>query len=603
MSASALLLVGLAVGAGMLAQSLAARFSLPGVVLLLATGVLLGPDLLGLFDPAVFGDGRRDLVSLAVTVILFEGGLGLDATRLREHQRTLVLLVTLGAAISMAGGALAAHLVLGLPREVALLYGAIMIVTGPTVVTPLLARLTVTPRVRQLLVSEGVLIDPVGAVIAIVAAEWVVGRHEFLESGWRVLAPLGVGAALGVAAGLAVGWLLRRRFFPDELAGPSVLGLVLLVAGIANDISPEAGLMSAVALGVTIANTNAGQLGRLREFKEALTVVLLAFLFVLLGAALRLREVQALGLEALGVVAILAWVARPLAIAVCTLGSGLSARERAFAAWICPRGVVAAAVAGLFRILLDGAGIPGGSELEALVFVTIVATVAVQGLTAGVVARSLGIDFPALAGTIVVGADRLGRLLAHTLVERGRDVTLLDRNPWLCRVARGEGLEAQEGDAFSAETLEEVGIRHTDTLVAITRNAPLNELVVQRVRERYRVERLLALGAEEREGRSRGRAQPFPGSFPGVDATNTQLRTGALEVVEYVVPEGEAVGRPLGELPFAKGEFALVLERGASGVVATADQTLAEGDHLWCARPKDAPAGLGGLLAEAERGA
>jgi NhaP-type Na+/H+ or K+/H+ antiporter len=593
MSGSALLLIGLAIAAGMLAQNVAARISMPSVVLLLATGVLLGPDLLGLFDPGVFGAARGELVSLAVTVILFEGGLGLDAGRLREHQRTLLLLVTVGGAISLAGGALAAHSVLGLSWEVALLYGALMIVTGPTVVTPLLARLTLTPRVRQLLVSEGVLIDPVGAVIALVAAEWIVGRHELVASGWRVLAALGVGGALGVGAGLAAAWALRRGWVADQLVGPSVLGLVLLVAGLANGISPEAGLMSAVAQGVTLANSNAGGLGRLREFKEALTLVLLSFIFVLLGAALHLDDVRSLGWGALGVVAIVAWIARPLAIFAATLGSGLPANERLFMAWICPRGVVAAAVAGLFHLLLDEAGIPGGSELEALVFITILATVVVQGLSAGFVARRLGLDFPALAGTLVVGADRLGRLLARVLASRGRDVVLIDRNPWLCRVAREEGLEACEGDALAAETLEQAGIRHADTLVAITRNASLNELIVQRARERFRLERLLCIAAERRD--------PFPGRFPGIDAANTALRAGGLRVVEYEVGDGGAGGKPLADLPYGEGEFALVLERGVSSAVATGGQTLDPGDRLWCARPAQGSSGLTALLVERPR--
>jgi NhaP-type Na+/H+ or K+/H+ antiporter len=589
-SESAFYQTAVAVAAGMAAQAVAVRAAIPSIVVLLVTGVVIGPQVLGLFDPSVFGAGGPALVSLAVTVILFEGGLALDVQRLRQQQRSLLLLLTLGAAISMVLGTLAAHLLLDMPLPIATLYGATMIVTGPTVVTPLLSRLTVPRSVRELLVSEGVLIDPIGAIVAIVAIDAVIGNHGVLTFGWLVLARLAVGAVVGVVAGLALAVVLRRGWIPEELINPAVLGGVLLASACASRFSTESGLMAAVAQGIVLANVGLRELGRLREFKEALTVLLLSFLFVVLAAGLDLGSVRALGWWAIAVVMVVIWIARPLAVFAATAGSSLALRERLFVAWICPRGIVAAAVVGLFRILLDQAGIPGGGDLEALVFVTVAFTVALQGLSAGPVARLLGLDHPTLQGTIIVGADHFGRLLGRLLTGLSRQVVMIDKSPALCRSARAEGLPVYEGDALSPDALEEIGARYADTVVALTRNPELNALVIQRVRQNFRVERALALGA------GGGADGLVPNRFPGIDEVNLLLQHHRLRVVEYAVPPGDAAGRRLDELPYGDSEFALLIQRGAGVLVATGTQRLAAGDHFWCAKPMGAASPLATLL-------
>jgi NhaP-type Na+/H+ or K+/H+ antiporter len=354
--------------------------------------------------------------------------------------------------------------------------------------------------------------------------------------------------------------------------------------------------MAAVAAGVTLGNSGVRDLGRLREFKEMLSLILLSFVFVLLAAELRVEDVRALGFEGLLVVAVLTFVCRPLSVFAATLGSDLSVRERLFMAWICPRGIVAVAMAGLFRILLDEAGIAGGGALQALVFVTVGVTVTLQGLTARPLARALGVDFPNLHTTIVIGADRLGRVLVRLLGQHRFDPVLLDNNPWLCRAARAEGFSACEGDALSVEALEQAGAGRADTVVALTRNPELNALVAQRVRENFRVERLLAWTGEPAEGAPPA-LQPFPGRFPGVDEVNAALRADHYVAIECEVREEGAVGMRVGELPWAEDEFALLVQRGQAVVIVTADHKLAKRDRLWCLKPKSRPSSLATLLA------
>ena len=558
----------IAIAAGLIAQAVAVQIAVPGIVLLLVVGVVLGPDLLGVVQPSVFGAGRADLVNLAVTVILFEGGLGLDLARLRRHQRTLVLLLTVGAAISMVGGALAAHMLLGFSWSTAVLFGALMIVTGPTVVTPLLSRLTIDREVRELLISEGVVIDPIGAVVAIAALDYVVGQHGGGTS-VPVLAPLMVGGFAGVVAGFGMVHALRQHWIAEDLVNGCVLASVLLVAALANGIVADAGLMAAVAQGVTMANARLRVLARLREFKETITVILLSFLFVVLAADLRVAKLLALGWGAFGVVAILIWVARPLAVALSTIGSEFSARQRMFVAWICPRGIVAAAVAALFRIKLDDAGLPGGDALEALAFVMIALPIAVQGFTVRPVARGLGLAEPSVRGMLVIGADHFGRFLARLLVALDRQVVLIDRSPMLARRARKEALTVYEGDALSVDALEEAGARYADTIIAVTGNQELNSMVVERARGSFRIERALAVTTDPEAEGVPGDTDVFPGEFPGLDDVNRLLRRRQLRVAEYDVPEGEVVGRETSRA--VPGRVGVSPARGAEGQGARGD--------------------------------
>jgi len=590
----------IALAAGMFAQTVAARLAIPGIVTLLATGVLLGPDVLGIFDPSVFRAGRSDLVNLAVTVILFEGALALDLGRLRQQQRSIVLLLTVGSLVSLVVGTVAAHALVGMPWNVAVLYGALMIVTGPTVVTPLLSRLTLDRKVRELLVSEGVLIDPIGAIIAIVTAEAVVSGYGTLGSAGRMLGPLAIGGALGAAAGVVMVWVLRRRWIPEDLVNPVVLGVVLLIGTVASGASPDAGLMAAVVLGVVLGNARLPELKRLREFKEALTVILLSLLFIVLAADLRLSSVASLGWAGVGVVAVMMWVARPIAVGIATLGSDLGSGQRAFVAWICPRGIVAAAVAGYFRDLLNGAGMLWGRELEALVFVTVAVTVTLQGLTARRASHLFGVDVPRMIGTIVVGGDHFGRLLTRLMLALGRQAVIIDRSSLICRAARKDALPVFEGDALSVDVLDEAGARYADTVVAVTHNAELNELLAQRVEAAFPVQRIFAIGPSRDEGGEGDEADVFPGKFPGIDDVTKQIRLDRVRVVRYDVGDGDLVGEPLAALPFAEGEFALLLTRAESTFVAVGDETLVKDDQLWCLRPTKATSPLAEAAAAME---
>jgi NhaP-type Na+/H+ or K+/H+ antiporter len=345
------LTIALALAAGMIAHTLARHFKVPGIVLLLATGVLLGPDVLDIVRPAALGASLHDLVGFAVAVILFEGGMNLNLERLRRQARSIRQLITVGALVTATAGALAARWILGWSWNLSILFGTLVMVTGPTVITPLLRRIKVKPRVATVLEAEGVLVDAIGAIVAVVALEIAIGPpgRSVAFGAWYVASRLFFGALLGALGGLVIAALLRfEKAIPEGLESVFTLAVVLLLYQGSNAIMPETGIVTAVAAGLMVGNARAHVVAELREFKEQLSVMLVGLLFVLLAADVRMAEVVGLGWAGVGLVAALMFVVRPLNVLAGTWGTDLTGREKAFLCWLAPRGIVAAAVSSLF---------------------------------------------------------------------------------------------------------------------------------------------------------------------------------------------------------------------------------------------------------------
>ncbi|HEX2223020.1 MAG TPA: cation:proton antiporter, partial [Thermoanaerobaculia bacterium] len=320
------LTIALALAAGMIAQVLARHLRIPGIVLLLASGVLLGPDGLGVVRPGTLGHSLHDLVGFAVAVILFDGGMNLNLGRLRREARSIRQLVTAGAVVTAAGGALAARWILGWDWTLAVLFGTLVIVTGPTVITPLLRRIKVKERVATVLEAEGVLGDAVGAIIAVVTLEVVLSPAgpSLATGAWDLASRLGFGALLGAVAGLVLAALLRfQRLIPDGLESVFTLAAVVALFQGSNALMAESGILSVIMAGLVVGNARAHVVNELREFKEQLTILLVGLLFVLLAADIRLAEVYALGWPGLFTVLALMLLVRPANVLVGTFGSEL----------------------------------------------------------------------------------------------------------------------------------------------------------------------------------------------------------------------------------------------------------------------------------------
>lgn len=482
-----------ALAVGMAAQVIARHLLLPGIVLLLGAGVLMGPDGLGIVQPASLAPAIPTIVNFAVAIILFEGGLNLHFRHMRAEALVIRRLITVGALITAVGGALAAYYIMKWDWRLSTLFGTLVIVTGPTVVTPLLRRLRVRASVSTILEAEGVLIDPIGAIIAVVALEFLyAGETTALGALATTASVLSGGAVIGVAGGALLALLLRfRRVIPEGFENVFTLAWVIMLFQVGETFMPESGLTVAVAAGMAVANIGTRVTAALAEFKEQLTVLMIGLLFVLLAADVRLAQVQALGAPALATVGVLMFVVRPVQAWLCTIGARMTTPERAFVAYLAPRGIVAAAVASLFAQTITARGLPGGEDLRALVFMVIAVTVAVQGLTGGLVARALRLRRPSAQGYAILGANALALKLGRLLSENEPDIVFIDSNPDRVVAAERAGFRALYGQGLHPAVIARAEPDSRLGCIALTPNEEVNLLWVNKVRSETRGPRLL----------------------------------------------------------------------------------------------------------------
>jgi len=488
------LTVAIALAAGMVTQSIAYHLRVPSIVLLLAVGVLLGPEVAGIVDPESLGSSLHALVGMGVAIILLEGGLQLELRRLRREQVVIRRLVTLGAVITAIGGAVTAHMALGWDWRLASLFGALVIVTGPTVVTPLLRRLRIRGAVATVLEAEGVLIDAIGAITAAVVLEVVLrpSDESLILAAPEIALRLGFGILAGLIAGGVLAGLLRfRGVIPEAYQKVLTLSVAVLIYELANSVVHESGLAAATITGMVLANSPIRKSRDLIEFKEQLTVLLIGMVFILLAANTRVDDIIALGWAgALTVIALVVLV-RPIEVLVCSMGTTLSWRERVLIAWIAPRGIVAAAVASLFAIRLESAGIAGGAKLQALVFATIAATVIWSGLTGGPIAQLLGLRRRSDSGWVILGTNELALALAQLLQTPRQEVVCLDEDPHRVQRAEALGIRVLLGNALETRLLMRAEVELRTGAVAITQSPEVNLLFVNEVHQEAKEQRCL----------------------------------------------------------------------------------------------------------------
>lgn len=480
--------------AGITAQVIAEYLKVPSIVFLLIFGIALGADGLEILHPQSLGIGLEVLVALSVAIILFEGGLSLSGRELGRVSGSLRNLVTLGTSITLIGGGMAAHWLGEFPWPIAFLYASLVVVTGPTVIGPLLRQVAVDRRVATLLEGEGVLIDPVGAILAVVVLNTIIDSHARpMEIITGLTLRLGIGAAIGIVGGGLLSFIIKTcNFLTFELKNLVVLAGVWGLFGLSQFSRSESGLMAVVMAGIVLKAAAVPDERLLRRFKGQLTTLCVSVLFILLAADLSIASVIALGWGSVLTVLVLMLVVRPLSVALCTLKSDLNWRHKLFIAWVAPRGIVSASVASLFAILLTRAGINGGEAIKALVFLTILMTVFIQGLTAKWVAKGLKITSSAATGAVIVGCNHLGRLIGCLFQEQGENVVLIDTDESACQQAAAEGLTVMQSSGLDTKILQEAGIESMGTFLVLTNNSEVNLVLAQRASEEFHPPRVLA---------------------------------------------------------------------------------------------------------------
>ncbi|MDZ8189208.1 MAG: cation:proton antiporter [Nostoc sp. ChiSLP02] len=535
--------MAIAVLAGISAQVLAAYLRVPSIVLLLLLGILFGSDGIGLLHPHLLGTGLEVIVALATAIILFEGGLNLDLRELGRVSVSLQLLVTLGTLITLLGGSMAAHWLGEFPWNIAFLYASIVVVTGPTVVGPLLKQINVDRQVATLLEGEGVLIDPVGAILAFVVLDTILnGDAAPINAIVGLAMRLGVGAAIGGIGGYMMSLIFKRAsFLSFELKNLVVLAILWSLFTLSQMIRSESGVMTTVVAGAVFANSSVPEERLLRSFKGQLTILSVSVLFILLAADLSIASVFALGWGSLFTVLVLMFVVRPINILLCTWNSDLNWRQKLFLSWVAPRGIVSASVASLFAILLTQRGFNGGDSIKALVFLTIIMTVVCQGLTAGWIAKWLEITSKDATGAVIVGCNPLSLLIARFFQERGENVVMIDTDPQCLVQAEAQNLRVIASSALDAAVLEEAGLASMGTFLAMTNNGEVNFVLAQRAAEEFNPPRVLAVFPRDPQANSSANIKVNQAFIPdlAIKTWNEYLNDGRVKLGTTTLNESE----------------------------------------------------------------
>ncbi len=467
---------------------LAHKMRVSAIVVLLIGGILVGPQVMGkyaIIDPDNLQNGLSSIIALAVGIILFEGGLSLDPRGYREASREIKGILTVGVLATWGATALLIHF--ARPESdwsFCLLAASLIIVTGPTVIGPLLKRIRVKKKIHHILHWEGVLIDPIGVFLALLCYEIVTlpgnsgTQDAFIHFGARIV----IGIVFGVVGGFILTQIIKRKWVPEDQLNIFVLAMAIGIYAASDAIEYESGLLSVTIAGFFVGYMDLPEVRKLRTYKAELIELLIGLLFVLLAANLDLKRFTELGWPGLMVVLAVMFLVRPLNIFLSTMGSTMTRREKLFLSWIGPRGIVAASMASLFALTLDKKDHDGAVFLEAFTYSVIAGTVLFQGFTAGFVGKLLGVLEPSPTGWLVVGSHRLGRTIAEFLQKHGAYAVLIDNNPRSYALARRAKLPAICEDALTVDTETTPELYGIGNVLAVTESDDLNSRVCVRFR-------------------------------------------------------------------------------------------------------------------------
>ena len=488
---------------GICAQWLAWRFKLPAILPLILIGLLVGPiatlftdDGTKLIEPVwngkngLFpGEGLYYFVSLAISIILFEGGLTLKRSEVANVGPVITKLITLGTLVTFVVAGLAAHFIFDLSWQISFLFSALIIVTGPTVITPILRNIPLKKDISAVLKWEGILIDPIGALVAVLVFEFIsVGEGQaytktaMIEFGKILL----FGSTFGFTFAHALAFAIKRNFIPHYLLNVVSLSVVLLVYVESDIFAHESGLLAVVVMGMVMGNMNLPNIKELLYFKESLSVLLISILFILLAANINISEMELIyNWKTALLFAVIVFIVRPLGVLLSTRGSNLKLNEKMFIGWVGPRGIVAAGIASLFGSKLIAKGEPGAEYITPLVFMIVLGTVLLNATTARRFAKLAGVFLKHSEGILIIGASKASRLIGNYLKSNNRHVVLIDNNPANIEHAKKLGLEAMTANIYSDTLTDNIELNDVGFLLAMTGNSEINSYAIDKFRDQF----------------------------------------------------------------------------------------------------------------------
>ena len=488
---------------GIIAQWVAWRLKLPAILPLILIGLLVGPiatlftqDGSKLIEPiwngekGLFpGEGLYYFVSLAISIILFEGGLTLKRSEIRNVGPVITKLITVGSLVTFFGAGLAAHYIFGLSWKISFLFSALIIVTGPTVITPILRNIPLKKDVSAVLKWEGILIDPIGALVAVLIFEFIsVGEGQaytmtaLVEFGKILL----FGFTFGFTFAHGLAFAIKKNLIPHYLLNVVSLSVVLLVFVESDIFAHESGLLAVVVMGMVLGNMDLPNIKELLYFKESLSVLLISILFILLAANINMSDLELIyNWNTVILFLIVVFIIRPLAVFISASGSNLKFNEKLFIGWVGPRGIVAAGIASLFGSKLMLRSEVGAEYITPLVFMIVLGTVLLNATTARMFARAVGVFLTKSEGIVIIGASKVSRLIGHYLMKNGRHVVLIDNNDSNIIKAKKIGLEAFTANIFSDSLTDNIELNDVGYLLALTGNSDINKFAIKKFQKQF----------------------------------------------------------------------------------------------------------------------
>ena len=475
------LLIGLAsiIILGVFGQWISWYFKIPSILLLLIFGFLAGP-ITGFLNPdEVFGELLFPFVSIAVAIILFEGGLSLKLRELQSVFGIVRNLITIGTIVTWGLSTLAAHFLIGIPLNISLLLGAILVVTGPTVIIPLLRLVKPKGQINSILKWEGIVNDPIGALLALLVFGAIISTgptEATITIILVILKTILVSSFIGLIGGYLLVYLIKKDFIPDYLQNPATLATLLLVFAVSNTVQTESGLFAVTLMGIYLANQKHIVVEHIIEFKETLGVLLLSVLFIVLAARLKIEDLELINSNVIIFLLLLIFVVRPAGILLSTIGAKINWKEKLYLSWMAPRGIVAAAVTSIFSIELLQNGYEEAKILVPIMFLVIVATILVYGLSAIPLAKLLKLSDPNPQGILIAGINKLSIEIHEILKNYNLRVLLVDKNWEKVTNARQTGIDAAFGSIVSEKTIENIELEGIGKFIALTSNRGINSL-------------------------------------------------------------------------------------------------------------------------------
>jgi len=578
---------------GIFAHLLSRRVKLPSIVFLLLAGILLGPEVTGLLDPRMLGEGIDVLVGIAVAIIVFDGGLDIDLRQLRRMQHSILSLATVGVLITAVLAAFAAYALLHLPLNIALLFGAFVSATGPTVITPIIRQLRVTTRVASTLQAEAVLNDGASVILAALVFEWIVSSLTGLRAVIFLVVRLLDGVLFGILSGLILILMLRKIPLLTEQYARLITVAVLLAAFVgAENIGTQSGVLAMAIFGIVIGSSEVPYKTTIKHFKEDLSIILLSLIFILLSAFIEFDAIRAIGFAGILVVGLVLLLIRPLAVFTATIGSELTKRERLFIAALGPRGVVPASMAIYFAIRLNALGYAAeATSLLGLMFITIIVSVLATGVTANFIAQRTGVIPMEI---LIVGGGGVGRALAERFLKRGENVAIIDDDEANCQKAQELGIRAIHGNAEDIATLKRAGIEHAKYLVATTDQDNTNLLVCQIARAKFGfTDEKLVARVNKTENLQAFRDLGIHSISP---ITTTALMLDAMvghpdlftmcevteegDILEVQLTNKRVIGKAIRDIELPQESLIVLVRRNGKSLIAHGDTELLEGDYV-----------------------